>query len=191
MLYRVAVRDGAQHMDTGKVDTGQRWRAGASTSAQHHVVVADALTSLQPDFFGIGVDTRHRGSPAQLDLIGVVPVRRPHKPGVERFLGAQVGLGQRRTTEWERLLVTEKDEQATKTLCAQLDCGVGTCKSRTHDHDAATAGRLGQFGGDPTSVVATLAMPATNAQLRGDTGPSGSTCTLTPARCSAPSRIPA
>lgn len=107
----VGVLAGAQHQDAFEVGTGHRQRTVARASGQHHMVVPQLRTVLEPDFRRVPVD---RGDPAadQLDvLLGEVVLRPQHQ-----LLGAraarQVRLRQRRPLIRHPRLVPDQNHAA-------------------------------------------------------------------------------
>ena len=98
-LDRVALGHGAQVVDPGQVGPGDLQPPVPAPGGDQDLLVAEFFARVQGDRVRGGINGRHRGSAAQLDIVVGVPAGRPDVPAVEILLRPQVGLGQRRAAE--------------------------------------------------------------------------------------------
>ena len=98
------------------------------------LLVLDFLARIE-DHLVCGGIHRGYGRLEPLDIVLLVPVRGPDVPAVEILLRPEVGLGKRRTTEWDPRLVADEHDSAPKSLISKSRRGVPSGETGTDDDD--------------------------------------------------------
>src|SRR2546423_709743 len=128
----------AAGLGDGALDAAVTFKADYLAGRDEQPPVFDRTSTAQLDPMRHRVDASDRRA-SEIDVVRLVPVGRPDQPAVERFIAAQIRLGQRRPAKGDARFVTDENDAAVVALPAQRLDGVAAGHARPGDDDGRQA----------------------------------------------------